>query len=109
MVSLQIPKIERILAYINEHLHEDITLVDLSAEFGLSYYHLCRLFELSIGMTPHKYLVKQRVEMAKQLLADPNYSILDITIECGFANPSHFARCFRQQTGISPKQYRLML
>ncbi len=109
MISAQTPKIDRMLTYINEHLNEDLTLTELSAEFGMSYYHLCRFFKLSIGMTPHKYLVQKRVERAKQLLAVPSYSILDITVECGFANPSHFAKCFSQQLGVSPKQYRLML
>jgi AraC family transcriptional regulator len=108
-ISIQTPKIDRILTYINEHLHEDLTLAELSAEFCLSYYHLCQLFDRSIGITPHKYLLKQRVERAKELLVRSNYTMLDISIECGFANPGHLAKCFRQQVGVSPRQYRLML
>ncbi len=57
-------------------------------------------------MTPHAYLVRQRVERSKLLLKQPNLTINQITLECGFANPSHFARCFRQQVGMSPKQFR---
>jgi AraC family transcriptional regulator len=59
-------------------------------------------------MTPHAYLIQQRVERSKQLLRLKEYSMLDIAIECGFANPSHFAKWFRRYKGISPKQFRML-
>ncbi len=94
------------IEYINAHLSEDISLVALAAELGVSQYYLCQSFKRSIGMTPHKYLIQQRVERSQQLLQQPDLSILDIAVACGFANSSHFAKCFRQQIGISPTEFR---
>jgi AraC family transcriptional regulator len=94
------------IEYINAHLSEDISLVALAIELGVSQYYLCQSFKKSIGMTPHKYLIQQRIERSQQLLQQPDLTILDIAIACGFANSSHFAKCFRQQLGISPSQFR---
>jgi AraC family transcriptional regulator len=99
-------KLKLALEYINAHLSEDLSLTALAAELNISQYYLCRLFKQSIGITPHAYLVQQRVERSKQLLKDRENLIVDVAIACGFANPSHFAKCFRQQIGISPKQFQ---
>lgn len=101
-------KLKQAIEYINEHLTEEVSLAEISAELGMSQYYFCRLFKQSTGMTPHTYLVQQRVERSKQLLKQAEGTINDIAIECGFANPSHFAKCFRQYTGISPKQFRMI-
>jgi AraC family transcriptional regulator len=98
--------LDRAIEYINAHLSEDISLVALAIELGVSQYYLCQSFKKSMGMTPHKYLIQQRVERSQQLLKHPDLSILEIAIACGFANSSHFAKCFRQQLGISPTQFR---
>jgi AraC family transcriptional regulator len=101
-------KLKYAIEYINAHLSEDVSLSAISTELGISPYYLCRLFKQSIGMTPHAYLIQQRVERSKQLLKQKEGRILDIAIACGFANPSHFARCFRRQVGVSPKQFQIM-
>lgn len=101
-------KLSQSIEYINEHLGKNLTLTEIATELDMSQYYFCRLFKQSIGMTPHQYLIQQRVERSKSLLKQPKSRIVEIATECGFANPSHFARCFRQWTGISPKQFRLM-
>jgi AraC family transcriptional regulator len=57
-------------------------------------------------MSPHQYLIRQRVERAKQLLKQREQAIASVAMDCGFANQSHFAKCFRQYTGMNPKQFR---
>jgi AraC family transcriptional regulator len=101
-------KLKQALEYMNVHLSENISLATIADELGISQYYFCRLFKQSTGMTPHAYLIQQRVERSKQLLRLKEYSMLDIAIECGFANPSHFAKHFRKHTGISPKQFRML-
>jgi AraC family transcriptional regulator len=101
-------QIQQSIEYINEHLHRNLTLTEIATELDMSQYYFCRLFKQSIGMTPHQYLIQQRVEKSKQLLKQPAAKIVDISAGCGFANPSHFARCFRQRMGISPQQFRLI-
>ncbi len=99
-------KLKRSIEYINEHLSEDVSLLKIAIELGISQYYLCRLFKKSMGMTIHQYLIQQRIERAQQLLAGKDGRIIDIAIACGFANSSHFARCFRRLLGISPQQFR---
>jgi AraC family transcriptional regulator len=99
-------KLSQAIEYINEHLNQNLTLTEIAVEVEMSQYYFCRLFKQSIGMTPHQYLIQQRVERSKQLLKQPETRIIDIAHQCGFANPSHFARCFRQRMGISPQQFR---
>ncbi|MBF2028326.1 MAG: helix-turn-helix transcriptional regulator [Oscillatoriales cyanobacterium C42_A2020_001] len=94
------------IEYINEHLSEDISLAAIAAHLGMSQYYFCRLFKQSLGITPHQYLIQQRVERAKQLLKRRELNITEIALECGFVDQSHLAKSFRQYTGISPKQFR---
>lgn len=101
-------KLKQAIDYINEYLGEDLSLAEIAARVDMSQYYFCRLFKQSVGMTPHKYLMQQRVERSKSLLQQRELSIVDIASACGFANPSHFAKCFRQYTGISPQQFRSM-
>jgi AraC family transcriptional regulator len=101
-------KLKQALDYMNVHLSENLSLATLADELQISQYHFCRLFKQSTGTTPHAYLIQQRVEKSKQLLKQKEGTMNDIAIECGFANPSHFAKHFRKYTGISPKQFRMM-
>jgi AraC family transcriptional regulator len=59
-------------------------------------------------MSPHRYLMQQRLDRAKQLLRLPEFTVTRIALECGFANQSHFAKYFRRYTGVSPTQFRQM-
>jgi AraC family transcriptional regulator len=99
-------KLGQAIDYINEHLNQNLTLTEIAVEVDMSQYYFCRLFKQSIRMTPHQYLIQQRVERSKPLLKQPETRIVDIANQCGFANPSHFAKCFRQRVGISPQQFR---
>jgi AraC family transcriptional regulator len=101
-------KLKQALEYMNVHLNENVSLATISEELGISQYYFCRLFKQSTGMTPHAYLIQQRVNRSKQLLKQRELTINDIAIECGFANPSHFAKHFRNHTGISPKEFRML-
>lgn len=95
-----------ILDYIHEHLDRDIKLADLADRLGISQFHFSDLFKQSLGITPHQYLLQQRVERAKQLLKEGDRSIIDIAFLCGFNSHSHLSKQFRQLTGMTPKAYR---
>lgn len=99
-------KLRTVFDYINEHLCEKITLTELARELDMSHFYFSRLFKISTGITPHQYLIQQRIERAKQLLRQPDKTIADVAMDCGFANPSHFAKHFRKYTGVTPKQFR---
>ena len=59
-------------------------------------------------MSPHHYLMQQRVEQAKQLLRKPELTVTAIALECGFNSQSHLAKYFRLYTGVSPTTFRQM-
>lgn len=101
-------KLKQALEYMNVHLNENMSLATIADELEISQYYFCRLFKQSTGMTPHAYLIQQRVERSKQLLKHRDLTINEIAIACGFANPSHFAKHFRNHTGISPKEFRML-
>jgi AraC family transcriptional regulator len=99
-------KLRTVFDYINEHLCEKLTLTEIARELDMSHFYFSRLFKISTGITPHQYLIQQRIERAKQLLRQPDKTIADVAMDCGFANPSHFAKHFRKYIGVSPKQFR---
>ncbi|MCG6135510.1 MAG: AraC family transcriptional regulator [Nostoc sp. LLA-1] len=100
-------KLLQITHYIDEALDQDIKLADLAQLAQMSQSHFSRLFKQSMGLSPHQYLLQQRVERAKQLLKHTNQSLVEIALACGFDSHSHFTRQFRQITGITPKAYRI--
>lgn len=99
-------QILQVVEYINEHLDQDIKLTDLAALLTISESHFSHRFKQSIGITPYQYLLQQRIERAKQLLKQGDYSIADIALICGFNSHSHLSKQFRQLTGMTPRTYR---
>jgi AraC family transcriptional regulator len=96
----------QVLEYINEHLNQDIKLVELADLLGMSQFHFSHLFKQAIGTSPYQYLLQQRIERAKQLLKQNDQSIMDIAFLCGFNSHSHLSKQFRQLTGMTPRAYR---
>jgi len=97
---------KRIRAYIDEHLSEDLSLEELARVVDISPNYLISLFRDSVGMTPHKYVLQQRIERTRKLLARPGLSLLEIAQGCGFRDQSQFTTIFRRNFGVTPGQYR---
>lgn len=92
--------------FINDNFDREISLEELASLVRLSPTHFCRAFTRSIGVPPHQYQIRQRVERAKLLLADAERSITDVAISTGYSASSNFATAFRRVTGVSPREYR---
>lgn len=90
--------------YINAHLHQDLKLTDLSAIVQISPYHFLRLFKQSTGLTPHQYILQNRMKQAKYLLHHSDLSIAEIAARTGFYDQSHLTRCFKRILSTTPKQ-----
>jgi len=84
----------------------DISLSRLAIECGLSTRHFARAFQQSVGMPPHRYLLKRRVDRAKHLLRSTKQPLAEIAAMCGFADQSHFTRVFRASVGLAPGAWR---
>lgn len=90
--------------FLDEHAAERPTLSQLAAHVGLSPFHLLRVFQRTIGSTPHAYLTHLRVRRARHLLAN-GAPPADVALEVGFADQSHLTRAFRRIVGVPPAQF----
>lgn len=99
-------RLQCVTEYINAHLAEDLSLKAIAHTVDMSQYYFCRQFKQSTGLSPHQYLIQQRIDRAKQLLMKKELAIADIALECGFAHSSHFNKYFRKLTGTTPTFYR---
>lgn len=103
-INLECLKIKN---YIESHYAENITLDGLAALFHMNKFHLSHLFTKQLGISPINHLINKRIEESKNLLANTNHSIIDISTMVGFSNSSYFSQMFKKITGYSPRSYRV--
>lgn len=96
----------RMEAHIAEHLAEDMQLADLAAAAGLSYSHFLRAFRQTSGMSPHRYIMLQRSQRARELAASTALPLKQVAIQCGFANQSHMTTVMRSLLSDTPARIR---
>ena len=105
LAALSLEKINAIKKYLDENYLNNIMLSDLAKVAGISKYYLIRQFEESQGLSPHKYITNLRINYAKKLLKH-NKNFADIALESGFYDQSHFTKCFKEYTGVTPRKYK---
>jgi AraC family transcriptional regulator len=99
-------KLQQTIDYIQAHLAEDLSLDDIATQVGMSRYYFCQLFKQSTGMTPYQYVIKCRIDRAKELLLfRQDCSIADVAFQVGFASQSQFTRHFKKWVGTTPKKF----
>src|SRR5262245_40444189 len=89
----------RVLAYIEEHLAEDISVTDLANVACLSIFHFTRAFAATMGVPPHRYLSRRRLESAKAMIATGRASLSEIALHCQFSSQSMSNRAHRRDSG----------
>ena len=94
------------LSLIHESYRENITVDDLAEVAHLSRSALVRRFHEVCGMSPHKYLIKRRIEAATHYLENTDLPLAEIAENSGFYDTAHFTRIFKAETGVSPVSYR---
>jgi AraC family transcriptional regulator len=99
-------KIQRALAFIDSHLGDDLKLSCMAEALCVSPHHFAHVFRQAIGVTPHQYVIRRRVERAKELLDTTDLPIVEIALSVGCANQSHFSALFHRATGLTPNAYR---
>jgi AraC-like DNA-binding protein len=88
---------------------DGVPLKEVARECRLSVSHFSRAFRRSIGVAPHNWLLKRRVEVAKEKLRNTRLSLSDVALACGFADQSHLTRVFTGMIGVSPGAWRRAL
>jgi AraC family transcriptional regulator len=96
----------RIVDYIRSRLGHEITLTELADVAGLSPHYFLQIFKNTFGMTPHRYLLSERIKEAQNLLRLDHGSISEIGLDLGFSDQSHFTRTFRRLTGTTPRRFK---
>jgi AraC family transcriptional regulator len=99
-------QLRRVTSFVHENLHEDVSLMQMAEEAKLSPSYFSQMFHQSTGVAPHQFVLRARVERAKELLVKEDARVLDVAIACGFQTQQHFARVFRALCKMSPTQFR---
>jgi AraC-like DNA-binding protein/uncharacterized cupin superfamily protein len=99
-------RIATIHEYLMNNYREEINLMKLAALVNMAEGSLCRFFKSNMGITIFEYLNKIKTEFACKLLMDPDLSILEVCLDSGFNNISHFNKQFKKTTGVPPSEYR---
>jgi transcriptional regulator GlxA family with amidase domain len=99
-------QLQQVLDYIYAHLDRDLSLIELAKTLNLSPTYFASAFKQAIDISPHQYVIKQRVERAKLMLSKTDLTISDIALQVGFSSQSHLNQQFKRLTGITPKQIR---
>lgn len=97
---------KRVLDFINDNLHRQITLAEMAEVAGMSQFHFIRLFKSKTGMSPLAYVAQKRIELTKTVLRSSGATLAQVAIDCGYASQSHFATAFKAVTGMTPGEYR---
>jgi AraC family transcriptional regulator len=100
------PRIQIVIDFMKANLHRKISLIDSARTVNLSSAHLSRLFTTETGISPGEYVIRLRMEKARQLLKTSLLSIKEIMALTGYGNRGHFVQHFRRYSGLAPSEYR---
>jgi AraC-like DNA-binding protein len=99
-------RIKRAVDYIEAHLPGRVTLAELAGATGLTRMHFAAQFRMATGLRPHEYLLRKRVERARDMLLASDASLVDIALGVGFQTQAHFTTVFKRFTGETPNRWR---
>ena len=99
------PHVRKAIRYVDSHLHEKITVEQVAEECGVSSDYLSSQLKKYVGYGLSRYIVVTKLESAKKLLLESEYSCGEIAYILGFCSETHFITCFKRENGITPKQF----
>src|SRR5215469_2362875 len=100
-------RLRRITELVHSKMEDELSLLEMAQAVDLSPAYFSRMFRKSTGETPHQFVLRNKIERAKEMLCTPEARVLDVAVACGFKTQQHFARVFRHMCGTSPREYRL--
>lgn len=98
--------VEDTIAYIGDHLSEELCIKELAKNVSISEFHFSRVFKKETSYTVREYITKTRVTHAKVLLKSTRLSLKEIAYRCGFSNESSFSNAFKRNTDMTPGKFR---
>lgn len=104
--SLGGARLQKMLNYMANHLADEVPVAELAQACAMSESHFSREFHKAVGLPPHQYLMKLRLERAHEALRCSNARVIDVAVDLGFTNASHFSRAFVKRYGLAPAAFR---
>lgn len=99
-------QLKRLKDWIEQSLHLPLTIADLAKQVELSEYHFAHMFKQSMHISPHQYVLQQRLKRAHDLVLHSSQDLIEIALSCGFSSASHFSARFKQYFGYTPSHLR---
>jgi AraC-like DNA-binding protein len=99
-------QLREVTAYVQGRLGRTLIIDELALVASLSPGHFCRAFKVSIGETPHAYVIRQRIRRAQRLMLETGNSLSDIASACGLTDQAHLTRLFKRLVGTTPLLWR---
>jgi AraC family transcriptional regulator len=96
----------RAVQFMHEHLDAPLSVAEVAQHIGVGVTHFSQTFKAATGVTPHRYLLRARIERGSELLRMTSLSVGEIAAGVGFAGQSHFCTAFAKLMGMSPSRYR---
>jgi len=104
--GMPVARLNRVVDFIRQECSRELRLWELSHLAGMSPHYFCQLFKQSTGLSPHQYVLRQRIERAKEYLRNSRLTASQAAEATGFADQSHFTKVFRRIVGVTPMQFR---
>ena len=99
--------LDKVISVIKSNMSEgDFDVVQLADALAVSKSSLYRKMKIATGLSPIEFIRNIRLKHGSQLLKDKSISVAEVAYECGFSNPKYFATCFKEEFGVTPKEYQ---
>jgi AraC family transcriptional regulator len=98
-------QLRTVVDFIQSHLDEAVSLLALAEQANVSPFHFARQFRATVGMPPHQFVLRQRVQKALRLIKAGKLPLAQVAVESGFHDQPHFTRAFRKVLGTTPARY----
>jgi AraC family transcriptional regulator len=99
-------QVRKVQDYVDAHIAGRVLVLDLSAVVNLSEAHFSRMFKQTLGLAPHAFVLRRRLELAARQMLESTESLTDIAQGCGFTDQAHLCKHFRRSMGETPATWR---
>lgn len=94
------------IQYVEKNIKKNITLEEVAKNINITPHYLSKIFKKEVGINFVTYVTDRKIDLAKEMLADKNIPIVNISISLAFNQPNYFSKVFKKKVGVTPSKYR---